>query len=240
MVKWINKTHNYNDLFKSYDNKYGASSDFSQSQELIFADNEVKSNLRRALAGINLQTGHILDIGINNAFEIKAMKKMSGSINWNNVEITGVDLSESALNQAKNNLKGFNYKLILGNIMEFCGHDIVNNKLVKLQNNQFDACFAITSLQSSGIVNGGLNDFIKKLIKKMKQRSYFLIIVPNCYIENGQLKNGGAFDAEKGLPDKNFAPNFVDKVSLILKDNAYNVEVFGEKFIIIVAMKSFY
>lgn len=236
-ANWIKQPINHNNLFKSYEDKYGINSDFSKWQEIIFADKDVRDNLSRALNDIDLDQGNILDIGINNAFEIGVIKELKGLINWDNIKITGIDLSKTALKIAKNNLKDIKHELLFGNILEFNGQDINSNQKVNLADNHFDACFAITSLQSTGIFNNNFASFANDLIKKMKNRSYFLVMVPNCYIENGQLKEGGAFNAEKQAPDKNFAPNFVKEFSLILQDNNYKVDSFGDKFLFILAKR---
>lgn len=234
-ANWIKKPINHNNLFKSYEDKYGINSDFSKWQEIIFADKDVIDNLSKALNAIVLNQGHVLDIGINNAIEIGVMSELKGLINWNKIKITGIDLSKTALKTAKKNLKNIKHRLLLGNVLEFNGQDIESNQKISLADNHFDACFAITSLQSTGIFNDKFTSFANNLIKKMKSRSYFLVMVPNCYIENGKLKEGGAFNAERQAPDKDFAPNFVNKFSLILQDNNYKVEIFGDKFLFILA-----
>ncbi len=236
-ANWIKQPINHNNLFKSYEDKYGINSDFSKWQEIIFADKDVRDNLSKALNAIDLDQGNVLDIGINNALEIGAMKDLKGLINWDNIKITGIDLSRTALKIAKNNLKDIKHELLFGNILEFSGQDIDSDQKISLADNHFDACFAITSLQSTGIYNDNFTSFANNLIKKMKNKSYFLVMVPNCYIENRQLKEGGAFNAERQAPDKDFAPNFVKKFGLILQNNNYKVESFGDKFLFILAKR---
>jgi len=235
---WEAKTIESKSLTHSYDHKYGVFSDYSSSQVLFFSDDEVQSNLYKALFAVGDTAKTVLSIGINNGMEINKIKEMSPLIKSESL-VVGFDLSKSALDLAKSNIGNQSRNLIHGDISTGEGKNIETDKTYILGQDTFDVCLAFTSLSSSNLyLREDYEDVVKKIIATMKRRSSFIIIAPNCTIVDGSYKLGGTFLADKNRQDPHYAKSFIHDTELILKETQYETQVFGEKFIFLVAKRA--
>ena len=226
-MKWIDKHVNAN-LTESYNNKYG-NSDYWQYQRLMFEHQDILNAFNHFIKIVEVPI-EILDIGINNALEIEILKKISQlkDWDWNSINLTGLDLSQNALNIAENRLSelSVHFKLFNEDVVEY-----------DLQSNYYDTCLAITSLQSASIYGKDYESYFQKIINSMKKTSSFLIIVPDCSFENGFFIDGGAYNVNLNRQDKLFAEQFINRSYHILNKNNYEFEILGNTFKSIVATR---
>lgn len=234
---WLTKTISKDSLLESYDYKYGTKSDYAESQALFFTDVEVIKNLQYALARID-SANSVLSIGINNGTEILELQKI-GLIISPKTSIVGFDVSKSALQLAAKRLDRIDKKLIYGDVSTGKGTCIETGENYTLKESSFDLCLAFTSLSSSNLYRRpDYYEIVKKLVSTMKPESALLIIAPHSTIENGTYKLGGTFSADLGAQDPEYAPGFISLTKEVLDNCGYDTEVFGEKFIFLLAHKS--
>jgi ubiquinone/menaquinone biosynthesis C-methylase UbiE len=92
------------------------------------------------LKNVNVCTKkRILNLGINSGDEFEVIEKLCQ--NHSEIEFVGIDISSSAIEEAKKRFPTQNYK--------FFSHDI--NKLDELALGKFDLIITIGTLQSSGV-----------------------------------------------------------------------------------------
>lgn len=235
---WEHKKININSLFKSYDDKYGTSGSYADSQSLFFNNAEVKSCLEKSFSYIGDSSKTVLSIGINNGREIVELQKAGYLRGHMNPLIVGFDISKSALLSAKSHLRKIQHKLILGDIVAGVGNDISSKKSYILPERSFDLCLAFTSLSSSNVyAHSNYSTVLKRIISSMQDESSFLIIAPNCTIVNNTYKSGGTFLANTHMQDPDYAKNFINDTKKILKEHGYLTKTFGDKFLFLVAKR---
>lgn len=225
-MKWINK-HVNSDFFNSYDEKYG-NDDYWTWQKKMFEHPDILVGLKEIIR-VATSTKNILNIGINNAFELEVLKGLSNyDWKWESVKITGIDLSISALKSAEIRLDnlGVKHKLINADITEIISFDGL-----------FDICIAITSLQSAVIYDSNFKDSMNRIIGFMKPNALFLITAPNCSIENGKITSGGAYNVRHGKQDPSFAINFINECASILSQNGFSNTTMGNEFISLISQR---
>ena len=124
-LKKLNTQDSFHTGGTSKEEKYGADSIFShihKNEEAVFLTPYLK-----ALENVDVNKRlRILNLGINSGDEFDIIKKYAS--NFKNLELVGIDYSESAINQAKKKLKDDN--------ITFLVHDI--NDLEMFQLEKFD------------------------------------------------------------------------------------------------------
>lgn len=225
-MDWINK-HVNQDLFTSYDEKYGNEA-YWDWQKAMFEYPEIVNALKVLTKTIETPV-NILDIGINNAYEFRALKTVSESNwDWSIVSVTGIDLSQSALKIARTTLESLNIK-----------HELLNKDITQVTDfaGNFDLCIAITSLQSAVIYDRYFFNFMNRLLEFMAPTSTFFIIVPNCAVQDGKVQQGGAFNVRLGRQDPEFAGKFINDCARILSNRNYKNKIMGHDFISLISQR---
>lgn len=156
--------------------KYGTASHFAKIQK-----NEEPAFLStyvQALRNIKLyEQTRILNLGVNNGDEFEVICKILKENT--NIELVGIDYSQSAINQAKERFKQFEN-------IHFYQHDI--NTLEELNLGQFDAIITIGTLQSSTI--NFKETFMKLVQNYLKKDGAMILGFPNCRWIDGEMIYG--------------------------------------------------
>lgn len=177
--------------------KYGISSHFSKidkSEEPTFIYSYVK-----ALEAVKVsQRKRILNLGVNSGEEFQTIRELLEDEAFLAINFTGIDYSQSAINQAKASLPTKN--------MNFYAHDI--NQLDELNLERFDLIVSIGTLQSSSL---NFKPFFSSLVQKYLTKDGAIILgFPNCRWIDGEMVYGAK------------APNYsYSEMSIVIKDIYY-------------------
>ncbi len=177
------------------DEKYGIDSEFAK-----ISKNEEPAFLHyylQALKNVNIcQKKRILNLGINSGDEFTVIQRLCE--NFEAIEFVGIDISKSAIEEAKNKFKSENF--------HFYTHDIT--KLEELDLGKFDLIITIGTLQSSGIeFKPSFNSLVQNYLEK---DGAMILGFPNCRWIDGEMIYGS------------FAPNYnFSEMSLLIKDIYY-------------------
>ena len=155
--------------------KYGVDSIFSNIHK-----NEEASFLApymKALKNVDVNKRlRILNLGINSGDEFDIIKKYAS--NFKNLELVGIDYSESAINQAREKFQDDN--------MTFLVHNI--NDLESLNLERFDLIISVGTLQSTSI-NFKLI-FMSLIQNYLKKEGAMILGFPNCRWMDGEMIYG--------------------------------------------------
>lgn len=229
------------DLFQTYEKKYGLSSDFQKAQKIMYAYPEIHSSFLKALSWMTIKQGSVvLDIGVNNGYELNLLEEHYSRELMDTLEFLGFDLAEDALLDAQKRFASVNrpnFKFIKGNIQYFVGIDVRTKEIVEINDQSIDAVVALTSLQSSSLAEK-LNEFIDMLVKKMKNDGQLFTAVPNCHVGlSGEIIKG-AFDAAIGKISETFAEEFSNKLISIMALYGFQYKKIGEAYIFLYFFKT--
>lgn len=174
-LKKLNTLDSFHISGVSKEEKYGIDSIFSnihKNEEPAFLAPYLK-----ALKNVDVNKRlRILNLGINSGDEFDIIKKYAS--NFKNLELVGIDYSESAINQAKEKLQDDN--------VSFLVHDINDLETLKLE--KFDLIISVGTLQSTSI------DFklvFMSLIQNYLNKEGALILgFPNCRWMDGEMIYG--------------------------------------------------
>ncbi|MDD2698682.1 MAG: methyltransferase domain-containing protein [Arcobacteraceae bacterium] len=177
------------------DEKYGLDSEFSQickNEEPAFLEYYI-----RALKNVNVsKRKRILNLGINSGDEFEVIRDLCD--NFQEIEFVGIDISKSAIEEAKRRFDSANFT--------FYTHDI--NKLQELSLGDFDLIITIGTLQSSGVEFKLLfNSIVQNYLKK---DGAMILGFPNCRWIDGEMIYGAK------APNYNFS-----EMTLLFKDVYY-------------------
>jgi len=183
------------DFLDNKDEKYGVASAFAQinkNEEPAFLEYYL-----RALKNVNICTKkRILNLGINSGDEFEVIERLCQ--NHSEMEFVGIDISKSAIEEAKKRFSTPNFS--------FFSHDI--NKLEELALGKFDLIITIGTLQSSGVEFKLLfNSLVQNYLEK---EGAMILGFPNCRWIDGEMIYGAK------APNYNFS-----EMTLLFKDVYY-------------------
>ncbi len=175
--------------------KYGVDSQFAEickNEEPAFLEYYL-----RALKNVNVcAKKRILNLGINSGDEFEVIQKMCSDTN--NIEFVGIDISKSAIEEAKKRFPASNFI--------FFAHDI--NKLEELNLGRFDLIITIGTLQSSGLE---FKPLFNSLVQNYLEKDGAMVLgFPNCRWIDGEMVYGAK------APNYNFS-----EMTLLFKDVYY-------------------
>ena len=230
-MKWQTLNVNNADLYDVYQQKYGKTSDYQKAQKIMYSHPEIKASLGVALSWMNIKSGDIiLDIGVNNGYELNLIEEHYGTQLMNQISVIGFDLAEDVLVEACDLftcVKRFNFKFIKGDIREFSGVDILTKEIHTVDDNSIDIVVALTSLQSSSLVDQ-FDVFMDELVAKIKKDGRLFIAVPNCHVDDSNSVVKGMFDATTQKIDAGLADIFIKRLEIKLSKHGFHFKQIGE------------
>ncbi|HIP11658.1 MAG TPA: methyltransferase domain-containing protein [Arcobacter sp.] len=199
--------------------KYGVNSTFASIKK-----NEQASFLhyyKQALKNVNInKRTKILNLGVNSGDEFEVIKNYAS--NFENLELLGIDYSQSAIYEAQNNFKQKNISFICANI----------NELYKLNLEEFDLIITIGTLQSSNIeFNILFQDIVQKYLKKT---GAMILGFPNCRWIDGEMIYG-AKAKNYQFPESSLLYKDVMFCKKYLQQKKYRVTITGKDYIFLTA-----
>ncbi len=203
--------------------KYGTHSHFAQIQKMeepafFYYYNQALENVKLS------QRKRILNLGVNRADEFEIIRNKLDTKKYENIELVGIDHSESAIAYAKS--------LFPENNVTFYIEDI--NQLDALKLGQFDLLISIGTLQSPNI---DFKPFFMKLVQEHLTKDTAIILgFPNSRWIGGEMVYGAK------------APNYaMNEMSLVLNDimfckkylqqKKFRVTVTGKQYLFLTATK---
>ncbi len=203
--------------------KYGTHSHFAQIQKMeepafFYYYNQALDNVKLA------QRKRILNLGVNRADEFEIIRNKLDTKKYENIELVGIDHSESAIAYAK--------RLFPENNVTFYTEDI--NQLDSLKLGQSDLLISIGTLQSPSI---DFKPFFMKLVQEYLTKDAAIILgFPNSRWIGGEMVYGAK------------APNYaMNEMSLVLNDimfckkylqqKKFRVTVTGKQYLFLTATK---
>jgi len=203
------------------DIKYGIDSDFSniiKNEEPAFI-----YYYKEALKNVNISLRkRVINLGINKADEFQTIKYMLSKDDFKNIDLVGIDYSQSAIKFAKNRFP----------TKTFYQYDI--NKLDELNLGKFDLLITIGTLQS---INSNFKTLFMSLVQNLLNKNSALIIgFPNSRWIDKEMIYGAK------------APNYsYSELSILYKDvyfckkylqqHKYRVTITGKDYIFLTATK---
>jgi hypothetical protein len=219
-------------IFDIYQNKYGSGSDFGSAQKIMYSHPEIKKSFKKALSWLNLKETHcLLDIGINNGYELSILEDFYGENVIRRIDLIGFDLVENSLNEAYAilNRKGYRLRLIQGDIRNFSGHDIFTKETFVIKENSIDVVVALTSIQSSSLIKN-FDIFLEQLVLRLKNAGCIFIAIPNCHVGvSGQIIKG-QFNAHRQDIDLLAADLFIQQLETKLANHGFSFKSTGELY----------
>ncbi len=172
----LNKEDSFHKQELKKDEKYGIKSTFNQinkNEEPAFLITFIN-----ALKNVKVQNRiRILNLGINKADEFEVIKNLVE--NFSNLQLIGIDYSQSAIDEAKKRFKEFS------NVI-FIKEDI--NNLESLNLGEFDLIISIGTLQSSSI---NFNLIFMSIVQNfLKKEGSIILGFPNCRWIDGEMIYG--------------------------------------------------
>jgi hypothetical protein len=213
-MHWQDTHINKNRLYAGYEKKYGLRSDYQRAQKILYSQPLINAGLVRSLNWIKLSPDDcVLEIGINNGYELKFIRRRFGKKLFSKLSIIGFDLAEDVLKiAAKNNWAFKNIQFIKGNVFSFRGKNVVSGKSLTIANGAIDAVIALTSFQSTSLL-ATVDSFIKKLNRKLKAEAQLLIAIPNCYVDDRFRVVRGLWDETRRKADRVLARKYAQKIT---------------------------
>ncbi len=231
-MKWHKLSVKSSNLFDVYQSKYGSSSDFGVAQKIMYSNPEISESFKTALCWLNIKEhDSVLDIGINNGYELKILESFYGIELMKKVKFIGFDLIQNSLTEAHATFSdaGYNLKLIKGDIRDFTGRDIISGGIFEMEDDSVDIIIALTSLQSSSLV-ANFDDFLKHLIRKLNMNGCLFFAIPNCHVaESGKILKG-QFNALTQINDDKSAGLFTDMLIDKLTQSGFRFKRIGELY----------
>ena len=208
---------------KRKEEKYGSDSVFAKIHKM--EEPAFFCYYRQALENVNImQRKRILNLGVNRGDEFEVIKKLVGKECFSQMELVGIDHSQSALDEAKAHF-------ICDNV-RFFAQDI--NDLDTLDLGRFDLLISIGTLQSPGI---NYKKLLMDLVQNHLSENAALILgFPNGRWIGGELLYGAKVPhyamSEMGLvlSDIIFAKKY-------LQQKKFRVTVTGKQYLFVTATK---
>jgi hypothetical protein len=203
------------------DDKYAANSTFAK----IYKNEEGGFLLYFTQALLHCGIEHkrtILDLGINSGDEFEAIEKVMGEKRFKKMQLTGIDIDQSAIDQARKKFPD----------AKFFVHDI--NDLSLLADSKFDLIISIGTLQSPAIDFDATLKFLTK--NCVGQKGSIILGFPNARWIDGELfygakaKNYAFSEMSVVLKDVVFAKRY-------LQQQKFRVTVTGKEYLFLTAHK---
>lgn len=220
-----------------YDTKYGPESIFADEHKYKLDHPEIGEAFRESLRTLSLTEGNtIVNMGVNDGYELHAFNHLyPGRDLLSNLTVYGVDVAIQALEKARGNFPGNNFHFIHGDGATLSGKN-VNGEINRVPDNCADLYMALTSFQSTSL-NNKRDMAFKSALRVLKQnKGKLLFAIPNCFYKNGNLVKG-RYEAVKQHKDSLIAFEETNYISSKLKQEGYNVSIFGDYYIFILGYK---
>ena len=234
-MDWQTKKIDEAKFSDAYKAKYGLASDYQKAQRLLYAEPEIAKSFKEAASWLRLDQGSsVLDIGVNNGYELELLNDLLGGEFLDKAHIVGFDLVDDVLADACERLRcgaRKNLRFVTGDIRNFEGMDVLTGERVILGNESFDLVIAITSLQSSSLAHD-FDSFLGTLLSKLKSGGQVLVATPNMYVDQNGHYIKGLFDAKKQVVDTASAVLFSDRLKKLMERQGFKVRQVGENSII--------
>jgi cyclopropane fatty-acyl-phospholipid synthase-like methyltransferase len=200
--------------------KYGSASKFSKihkNEEPAFL-----AHYLRALKNVTINKRlRVLNLGVNSGDEFEVIQKYA--LNFENMELVGIDYSASAIDEARNKFLG------CGNI-SFIVHNI--NDLKSLNLGAFDLIISIGTLQSSNLEFNPL--FMNIVQNYLKKDGAMILGFPNCRWMDGEMVYGAK---AKHYPFSEMSNLYKDAIfcKKYLQQKKFRVTLTGKEYIFLTA-----
>jgi trans-aconitate methyltransferase len=217
-------------LFETYKEKYGLDSDYQTDQKIFWSHPEVQVSLNKALSWLSLRPNdRILDIGVNNGYDIKILETRIPEELLKSLEFIGFDLAGDALEEACRIYlpKYKNYRFVKGNIADFRGTDVCRNEVVGIEQGSIDSVVALASLQSTSLLDI-FEQFVNDLINKLASNSQLFVGLPNFHIDSKHDVVLGLFDAKKQTVDYSKCEKLSEKLESTMANAGFKCQKTGE------------
>ncbi len=207
----------------SKEEKYGVDSHFSQIHKMeepafLYYYNQALQNVK-----INQRTS-VLNLGINTGDEFSVIKKSLDTKTYANVNLVGIDHSQTAIAFAKASFPEEN--------VTFHAHDI--NDLESLNLGRFDLLISIGTLQSPSI---NFKPFFMSLVQNYLEKDAAIILgFPNCRWVGGEMIYG-AKAPNYAMSEMSLLFNDVIFCKKYLQQHKYRVTLTGKHYIFLTATK---
>jgi len=207
----------------SKEEKYGVHSTFFQINKM--EEPAFLYYYKQALENVKLSTRtSILNLGINTADEFQVIKNSLGTDTFSNIQLVGIDHSETAIDHAR--------KCFPEENVSFYVHDI--NDLDTLELNRFDLLISIGTLQTPGI---NFKPFFMSLVQNYLEKNAALILgFPNCRWVGGEMVYG-AKAPNYAMSEMSLLFNDVIFCKKYLQQHKYRVTLTGKQYIFLTATK---
>ena len=203
--------------------KYGVDSNFSAINK-----NEEPAFLSAYLHALEVtdlgSKKRVLNLGINQGDEFALIQELLSKEQFEAMEFTGIDHSQSAIEAAKQRFKAPN--------MHFYAHDI--NALSELDLGAFDLIITIGTLQSPGI---NYKPFLMELVKQYLSEDGAIILgFPNSRWIDGEMVYGAKMRNYRES-DLSLVLSDIDYAKRYLQQKRFNVRISGKEYIFLSAWR---
>lgn len=211
------------DTTRTKEEKYGLGSQFSAIHKM--EEPAFLYYYTQALKNAKLsERSHILNLGINTGDEFSIIKNTLDTNKYENIELTGIDHSKTAIAYAKTVFKEDNVKLY--------SHDI--NDLESLHLGRFDLLISIGTLQSPSI---HFKPFFMSLVQNYLEKDASIILgFPNSRWIGGEMLYG-AKAPNHVMSEMSLLYNDVIFCKKYLQQHKYRVTLTGKQYIFLTATK---
>jgi len=207
----------------SKEEKYGVDSHFSQIHKM--EEPAFLYYYAQALKNVKLsQRASVLNLGINTGDEFSVIKKSLDINTYENMNLVGIDHSQTAIAYAKSCFSGDN--------VIFHAHDI--NDLESLNLGRFDLLISIGTLQSPSI---NFKPFFMSLVQNYLEKDAAIILgFPNSRWVGGEMIYG-AKAPNYAMSEMSLLFNDVIFCKKYLQQHKYRVTLTGKQYIFLTATK---
>lgn len=203
--------------------KYGTNSHFAQIHKM--EEPAFFYYYNQALDNVKVENRkRILNLGVNRGDEFEVIKKRLDTKKYENINLLGIDHSESAISYAK--------RLFPEENVTFYAEDI--NNLDSLKLGQFDLLISIGTLQSPSI---NFKPFFMKLVQGYLSKDAAVILgFPNSRWVGGEMLYG-AKAPNYAMSEQSLLYNDVMFCKKYLQQKKYRVTIAGKQYVFLTATK---
>jgi len=203
--------------------KYGTESHFAQIHKM--EEPAFLYYYQQALKNAKVDNKkRILNLGVNRGDEFEVIKNLLDNKEYNNMELVGIDHSNTAVNYANNIFKENN--------VTFHAHDI--NDLDTLELGHFDLLISIGTLQSPNI---NFKPFFMSLVQNyLKKDAAIILGFPNSRWVGGEMLYG-AKAPNYTMSEQSLLYNDVIFCKKYLQQKKFRVTITGKQYVFLTATK---